>query len=102
MPVGMMRLLSLLELHEEALEFGRVRVGIDHGWRQQIDTGERGDHLVFRDAAIPPVDRYADLVRLLAVDQHRLDSLCDHSLGTVRRTLPRQLRYCSSFRPGIV
>src|SRR5207249_3223566 len=102
MPVGMMRLLSLLELHQEALELGRVRVGVDHGRRQQVHAVERRHACIFRDAAISPVDRDADLVRLLAVDQHRLDALCDHRLGDVRRTRARHLHCVAALDAEIV
>src|SRR6266404_8193704 len=52
-----------LDLHKEPFELGRVRVGIDHGRRQQIHRRERRPAGVFGDAAIAPVNRDADLVR---------------------------------------
>src|ERR1051325_1002549 len=61
-PVGMS---GLLELDEEALELGRIRVGIDHRRRQVIGGDERRAPGVFRNAAIAPVNRHADLIGLL-------------------------------------
>src|SRR5439155_14738229 len=51
-PVGMARLLRLLELHQEALVFRCVRVGVDHSRRQEVDAVARRGSLFFGDAAV--------------------------------------------------
>src|SRR5690349_6475260 len=53
---------GLLNLHEESFELGRERVRIDHRRRQQVRRRQRRASRVFRDAAIAPVDRDADLI----------------------------------------
>src|SRR5207237_10074019 len=62
---------SPLDLHEEAFEFRRVSVRVNRCGRQLVRGIERGLACVLRDAAIAPVDRDADLIGLLAVNQPR-------------------------------
>src|SRR5213075_2244665 len=81
-PVGM-GCLNLFQLHEEALELGRIRVRIVDGRCEPIRDRPGVSALVFGDAAIPLMDRQADLIRALAIDHHRLDALGDHRLGDV-------------------
>src|ERR1041384_1589533 len=59
-----------LDLHQEPFEFRRVRIRVDDRWREEIRRSQRGASGIFGDAAIAPVDRNADLVRLLAIDHH--------------------------------
>src|SRR5262245_64065269 len=76
---------DLLDLDEEPLELRRVGVRIDDRRRQHVHRVERRLPFVLGDAAVAPVNRNADLIRLPPVDQHRLDALRDHRLGDVRR-----------------
>src|SRR5258706_4626107 len=71
-------LLSLLDLHEEPFVLGCVGVWIHSSRRKQVHGIERGLAFVFGDAAIAPVNRNADLLCLLAVDHHRLNSTRHH------------------------
>src|SRR5437764_7064468 len=80
-----------LDLNEEAFELRRVGVRIDCGGRQLIGRIERRSPRVLRDAAIAPMDRDADLISLLAVNQHRLDALGDKRLLDIDAALPRPL-----------
>src|SRR5947199_7517657 len=82
---------GLLDFHQEALELGRVGVGIENGGRQPVDQGFRVPLLVLLDAAEALMDRDADLVDLLAVDHHRLDALGDERLGDVEAPRARHL-----------
>src|ERR1700674_4414552 len=62
--------LYLLELDQEALEFGRVRVGIDHRRRQPVYDRPRILACIFLNSAVALVNGNADLVNLLAVNLH--------------------------------
>src|SRR5213592_709344 len=95
----MARLLRLLELHQEALVFRCVRVGVDHSRRQEVDAVARRGSLVFGDAAVAPMNRDADLVSLLAVDQHRLGALRHHRFGDVRRARARHFTWSPPLIP---
>src|SRR6267378_1448442 len=70
-PVGMC--LNFLHLDQESLELRRIRVRVDDRRRQQVGGIEARPPGIFRDAAVAPVNRDADLVRLLSVDEHRPD-----------------------------
>src|SRR5258706_16432023 len=58
---------EFLDLHQEAFELGRVGVRIDRRRRQLICCIQRSLARVFRNPAIPPVNRHANLEGLLAV-----------------------------------
>src|SRR5215210_7014178 len=75
--------LRLLDLDQEALELGRVGIGIENGRRQPVDQRPLVPPLVFGEAAVALVDRNADLVDLLAVDLHGLDAARHEGLGDV-------------------
>src|SRR3954466_11107348 len=66
--------LDFFKLHHESLELGCVRVGVHHRRRQQVDAVPCRSARVFRDAAIPPMNGDANLIRLLAVNHHRFDA----------------------------
>src|SRR5436305_14560315 len=55
---------SLLDFQQEALELGRVGIGIEDGRRQPVDQGPFVSPLVLGDAARPLVGRGAVLVDL--------------------------------------
>src|SRR6218665_1237847 len=59
---------DLLDLDQEGLEFGRVRVAVAHEGCQVV-----GDEALLGDPLEAPVDRDADMVDGLAVDLQRLD-----------------------------
>src|SRR6516162_7280055 len=77
------RLLGFLQLDEEALELRRVSIGIDNRRGQQVHGGLRSSVYVLGNTQEAPVDRYANLIGLLAVHIHSLDSLRDHRLGNI-------------------
>ena len=58
---------TLLQLHQEALELGRVGVGIGNRGRKHIGAVQRGLAFILGNAPIAPVNGDADLVGLLAV-----------------------------------
>src|SRR5216684_1222505 len=70
--------LRFLQLHEKALEFRCVSVGIKYRRRQQIHQRPRVLAFVLGDAPITLMNGNADLVDLLSVDHHRLEPLRDH------------------------
>src|SRR6266436_2787258 len=70
--------LRFLQLHEEALEFRCVRVGIKYRRRQQICQRPRVLALILGDSPISLMDGNADLIDLFSVDRHRLNPFCDH------------------------
>src|SRR5215210_5659566 len=73
----------LFDLHQEALELGRVGIGIENGRRQPVDQRPLVPAFVLGDAAVALVDRNADLVDLLAINQHGLDAARHEGLGNV-------------------
>src|SRR5437879_1405489 len=75
--------LSLLSLDEKAFELGRIRVGVNHGRREHVNGVQGRLPLVFCNPAVTPVNGNPDLIRLLAVNHHGLDTARDHSLGNV-------------------
>src|SRR5438105_13117165 len=91
-----------LDLDEEAFEFRRVGVRIDCGGRQLIGRIERGLARVLRDAAIAPMDRDADLISLLAVNQHRLDAFGNHRLRHIDAARARDLDLFTTRQPHLV
>src|SRR6185312_2232005 len=91
--------LGLLELDQEALELGRVGVGIEDGRRQPVEQRLVVPPFVLGDTAETLMDRNADLVHLLAVDHHRLDAFGDESLGEVVTSGARHLDLVTSLDP---
>src|SRR5215217_256140 len=83
----------LLDFHQEALELGRVGVGIENGRRQTVDQRPLVPAFVLGDAAVALVDRDADLVELLAVDHHGLDAARHERLGDVVAPRARHLHF---------
>src|SRR5258705_10239880 len=79
-------LLTLHKLHEEAFELMCVSIRIENRWRKLIGKIFRSLAFILGDAAISPVNRDADLIGLLSVDQHGLDTVRDHSFCNVLRT----------------
>src|SRR5713101_6455398 len=75
--------LRFLQLHEEALEFRRVSVGIKYRRRQQIHQRPRILVFILLDATIALMNGNADLIDLFSVDRHRLNPLCDHCFRDV-------------------
>src|SRR5215469_15108768 len=70
--------LCFLELHQEALEFRRVSVGIDDRRSEKIGRRFGGFSLVFLDAQEAEVNRNSYLIGLLAINHHWLDALGHH------------------------
>src|SRR5580765_8909883 len=58
------------DFNQEAFEFRRVGVGINHCWRKIVGQISGGLSFIFRNSAIPPVNRNADLIRFLSIDHH--------------------------------
>src|SRR5258708_15800213 len=75
--------LRFLELHQEALEFRRVSVGIKDRRREQIGQRPRVLAFVLGDTAIALMNWETDLVGFLAIDLHGLDTLGDHCFRDV-------------------
>src|SRR5436190_2186353 len=65
---------GLLDLHKEPLELRRVGVGIDDRRREKIRRRQRGPARILGNPAVAPMDRDADLIRLLPVNLHRPDA----------------------------
>src|SRR5215467_6598714 len=63
---------GFFELHQEAFEFRCECIRVDGRRRQQIGQSARRPALVFSDAPVTPVNRYANLISLLTIDHHRL------------------------------
>src|SRR5690348_13516183 len=59
---AIVRLLCLLDFHEERLEFRRVRIAVADDGRERV-----GEEARLRHAGEAPVDRHADGVHFLAV-----------------------------------
>src|ERR1041384_1376737 len=94
--------LSLFNLHEEPFEFRRVRVRIDCGRRKMVRRHQRRFPFVFGNTAITPVNRQTDLVRLLTVDHHRLDSSRNHRATDVLPTSTRNSHVFTAADPHLV
>src|SRR5258708_23745538 len=73
----------LLHLHQEALEFGSVSIGIGHGRRKHVCEYTVGLAGILLNPAIAEVEGDADLVRFLTIDHHRPDAVSDHRLRAV-------------------
>src|SRR5262249_41004263 len=84
-------LLNLFQLHEEAFELGRVSIRIEDRRRKLIREVFRSLVFVLGDAAITPVNGYADLIGLFSINHHRLDAICDHRFRYIFRTGTRHL-----------
>src|SRR5690349_11118527 len=65
--------LDLLDLDEERLELGRLRVAVADDGRERV-----GEEAGLRDARESPVDRNADRVHDFPFDRQRPDALRDH------------------------
>src|SRR5262249_61544219 len=76
-------LLCLFEFHKEALELRRVSIWIHAGWGKIICRGLVGLAFVFGNASVTPVDRDPDLICLLSINHHGLDSSRDHRFSYV-------------------
>src|SRR6202521_434365 len=93
----LMRALRFLELHQEALEFRCVSVGIKHRRSEHIHQCLGVLAFVLDDTAIALMNGDADLVDLFAVDHHGLDALCDHRF---RDVFPADARNLYLFAPA--
>src|SRR5260370_3996483 len=80
---GPLLMSGLLHLHQEALEFGSVSIGIGHGRRKHVGEYTVGLAGILLNPAIAEVEGDADLVRLLAVDHHRPYAVSDPPLRGV-------------------
>src|SRR5262247_1062529 len=78
-------LLNLLQLHQEAFEFGRVGIRIEDRRRKLIREVFRSLVFVLGDAAITPVNGDADLIGLFTINHHRLYAIRDHRFRYVFR-----------------
>src|SRR6516162_10370426 len=95
-------LLRLLNLYKESLELRCPRVGVDHCGRQEVSRSHRCFVLIFRDAAVAPVDGNADLKGFLAVDRHGLDSFGYHCLGNVSSSSARDLELLTAANAHVI
>src|SRR5271166_3844287 len=71
------------QLHQKALEFRRVRVGISYRRREPVGNRSGVPIFVFLDAAISLMNRKSDLINLLAINRHGLDPLGDERFRNV-------------------
>src|SRR5438045_6901437 len=91
----------LFQLDEKALKFRSECVGINHRWRQPVDDGSRIPACVFLNATIALMDRYADLVHLLAVNHHRLYTLGDESFCDIVAPRTGNLHLLAALDPQV-
>src|SRR5579862_352816 len=78
-----MFVLCLLDLDQEPFELGRVRVGIKYRWREPVRESPRIPGSILLNAAIALMDGQANLVSLLAVNYHWLDTFGYEGFGNV-------------------
>src|SRR5215475_5825723 len=93
---------NFLDLHQEALEFRCVCIGIDGRRRQQIGQSARRPVLIFSDPPITPVNRYANLISLLTIDHHRLDAPCNKGSGNVMAARAGNFDFLSAAQPHLI
>src|SRR5580692_414490 len=88
---------GLFHLHEEALEFRSIGIGVDHRRREQIRQRPRVLAFVLGDSPIALMNGEANRIDFLAVDHQRLDSLGDHRF---RNVISTDARYFYFFAAG--
>src|SRR5215470_4667373 len=76
-------LLGFLELYQETLKFRGIGVWVGYGWRQPIHDRSCVLTLVFLNAAITLMNGNSDLIGLLSINDHGLDTFGDKCLGDV-------------------
>src|SRR5579871_2176476 len=90
--------LDLLDFYQEALKLRRVRVRINYRRREVVYERAFVVRTSVINPAIAPVNRYADLVCLLALacELHPLDTSRHHGLGVVRTANAADLEFVSA------
>src|SRR5271165_3413827 len=83
--------LRFFNLDQKTLEFGCVRVGINHSRSKAVKDRSRIPARVFLNSAVTLMNRYADLVDLLAIDHHRFDAFGDKGFCDVIAARARYL-----------
>src|ERR1700691_2901779 len=72
-----------LDFHQEALGFRRVGIGIGDCGRQQVRRSPSISSFILVNTAESLVNRQPDLINLLAVDHHRLETASDKGFRDV-------------------
>src|ERR1700676_4304471 len=94
--------LRFLDLHQKALEFRGVCVGIIDRRRKKVRERSCVPAFVLGDSPKSLVDLEADLVDLFAVDHHWLDALGDHRLGDILASNARDFYFFAAVDPDVV
>src|SRR6266404_9624805 len=87
---------SLLEFHQESLEFRCVGVRIGNRRRKHVRYRARHFPGVLLDSAIALMDGNPDLIDLLPVDSHGPDALGNHRFRMIDSTRAGYLQHLSA------
>src|ERR1044072_1900044 len=78
--------LGFLEFYKKTFELRCVSIWINRGGRKRICRSQRCLPFLFRYPAIAPVNGYANLISLLAVNHHRLNAFGYHRFRDINTT----------------
>src|SRR6185295_10950116 len=78
--------LGFLEFYKKTFELWCVSIWINRGGRKRICRSQRCLPFIFRYTAITPVNGYANLISLLAVNHHWLNAFGHHRFRDVNTT----------------